>query len=102
MYFGRYCKCDESHGRGLLSGFLLIRSEVFEGLSLEIVVETCCLFDPEDKAMFLRDAGIHLQGLHSVSTEIHGRMRFPFPAGYMQGISKDRHLVHCLVMLFQL
>ena len=102
MYFGRYCKCDESHGRGLLSGFLLIRYEVFEGLSFEMVVETCCLFDPEDKVMSLRDAGIYLQGLHGVPTEIHSRMSFPFPAGYMLGISKDRHLVRYLVMLFQL
>jgi hypothetical protein len=83
VYFGRYCKCDESHGRGLLSDFLLIRSEVSEGLSFEMVVETCCLFDAEDKVTSLRHSGIHLQGLRSVSTEIHSRMRFPFPAGYI-------------------
>jgi len=102
VYFGRYCKCDESHGRGLLSGFLLNISEVSEGLSFEMVVEACCLFDPEDKVTSLRDAGIHLQGLHGVPTDIHSRMPLPFPAGYMQYIYKDRHLVHYLVMLFQL
>jgi hypothetical protein len=99
VYFGRYCKCDESHGRGLLSGFLLIISELYEGLSFEMVVETCCLFDPEDKVMSVRDAGIHLQGLRGVSTEIHSRMPFPFPARYMQGISRDRHLVYCFVIV---
>jgi len=62
--------------------FLFIRSEVSEGLSLEMVVETCCLFDPEDKVTSLRDAGIHLQDLHGVSTEIHSRMPFSLPAGY--------------------
>jgi hypothetical protein len=71
VYFGRYCKCDECHGRGLLSWFLLIRHEVFEGPNFEMVVETRCLFDPEDKVMSVRDAGIHLQGLHGISTEIH-------------------------------
>ena len=92
MYFGRYCKCDEYHGRGLLSWFLLIRPEVFEGLNFEMVVETCCLFDPEDKVMSVRDAGIHLQGLHGVSTEVHSRMHFPFPAGYMLRAVDQKHL----------
>jgi hypothetical protein len=72
---------------GLLSGFLLSRSEVFEGLSVEMVVETCCLCDPEDKVMSLRDAVIHLQGIHDALTERRKPNAFPIScrvyAGYI-------------------
>ena len=71
MYFGRYCATNPMAGDYFLFFFLLIRSEVLEGLSFEMVVETCCVFDPEVKITSLRDAGIlHLQGLRGVATEI--------------------------------
>jgi hypothetical protein len=80
VYFGRYCKYDESHFRGLLSGFLLIRSGVFEGLSFEMVVETCCPFDPEDKVMSTTLVSTYKAYTVFQPKDV-SRMPFPFPAG---------------------